>query len=355
MDVDVPDVTHQVVGHRERRFKEGHTRSRTRIGRTVVDDGPAKGRDVLVFEGHVPHHDFVNHALKVSASSAVDPEFVQIDVGERAGGVGVLVDQDPVHVLAKVAVVKHGNKMGPSLCYHVAKGLGLVVVKTPLLIRDHVLERGVGTGLIADRKRGGVIARCRGVRPHPLADGKVAVLVLHVHAGDIVASVKPQTGPVRARSPVAVVHAAQGEVGLLGSVVDGAVAASVFKRPVVDEVRRLGRSVRSDVKGSGWNRGLGGVWSLPREDQPVRPTALKELNPEFMKAFGQVDGAGPLNHAVHAVVGDEGLAVDPQLRTVVGIDEKGPISGRWHVDEAAESSAPVVLESVVKTRIGVVG
>ena len=88
----------------------------------------------MVFEGHVPDHHLVDHALKIGAAGAINAQLVEVDVGKRAAGVGVFPDQDAVHVLAKVAVVKHGDQVGPALGHHVAEGFGLVVVKTPLLI-----------------------------------------------------------------------------------------------------------------------------------------------------------------------------------------------------------------------------
>ena len=49
----------------------------------------------------------------------------------------------------------------------------------------------------------------------------------------------------------------------------------------------------------------------------MRPPALKEFDAELMEPFGEVDETGPLTHAVHAVVGGQGLTVDPHFRTVV--------------------------------------
>ena len=87
----------------------------------------------------------------------------------------------------------------------------------------------------------------------------------------------------------------------------------------------------------------------------MRSAALEELDSELMQSLGEVDGTGTLPHAVHPVVGRQGLAVHPQFRTVVRVDEERPVSGVRHIDKAAEASTPIVLEAIVKTGIGVVG
>ena len=79
------------------------------IGRTVVNDGTSKGGDVIIIQGDIPHHDFVDHALKVSIPSPIYAQLVEVNVVERAVGIDVCVHQNAVHVLPNIAVIKDGH------------------------------------------------------------------------------------------------------------------------------------------------------------------------------------------------------------------------------------------------------
>ena len=83
--------------------------------------------------------------------------------------------------------------------------------------------------------------------------------------------------------------------------------------------------------------------------------ALKEFNAEIMQPCGEVDRTGPFLHAVHAVVGGQGLTVDPNFRSVIRVDEEGPVACMGHIDQSAETRTPMLLEPVVKAGVGVVG
>ena len=217
-----------------------------------------------------------------------------------------------------------------------------------------MLKRKIGARLVVHRKGGCIGGLGRGVGPDPLADRHVPVPVIDVHLRHVVAPIVPQTRAVGARSPVGIVHAREGHVRCIRTVVDGGASRPVFKRPVVDEVRWFRGRVRGYKEGRCRDGRFAGVWALPREDESVRTAALEEFDSEFVQAFGEVQPSRALSHAVHSVIFGEGGAVDPQFRAVVGIDEEGPISCIGYVDESAESSAPMLLKSVVETCIGVV-
>ena len=72
----------QVVWNGEGRFKAGNIVPGPGIRGTVVDDGAPQTGDVLVFKGDIPNHHFVDHALKIRASSTIDTQFVEVNVGE---------------------------------------------------------------------------------------------------------------------------------------------------------------------------------------------------------------------------------------------------------------------------------
>ena len=57
---------------------------------------------------------------------------------------------------------------------------------------------------------------------------------------------------------------------------------------------------------------------------------------------------------MHPVVGRQRFTVHPKFRTVVGVDEEGPVSSFRNVDEPAESGTPIGFESIVKAWIGIV-
>ena len=203
----------KVFGQRECRLKVSHIRAGAGVRTAVVDDGSAKRGDVLVVEGGVPHHDFVDFSLKVGAASPVDAQLVHVNVGERTVWIGVGIDQNPVHVLANIAVVKHAHEMRPSLCNDIAKGLGGVVMQHPFLAGDHVLEGEVGPCLVVNGKGRGVGRLVGGVGPNPLTYRQVSSPVVDVDFGLIVHTIKPQTGTINTGLPIGVVHAVQREVG----------------------------------------------------------------------------------------------------------------------------------------------
>ena len=86
----------------------------------------------------------------------------------------------------------------------------------------------------------------------------------------------------------------------------------------------------------------------------MRASALEEFDSEIMQPCCEVHEIGPFCHAVTAVVLNETLAVEPQFRTVVRIDEQCPVAGKGDVDEAAEPSPPMLFEPVIQSLVGIV-
>ena len=147
-----------------------------------------------------------------------------------------------------------------------------------------MLEREVGTGLVVDSEGRCVIGLVADVRPNPLAHGDVARPVVDVHAGVVVDAVKPQTTSIGACLPVARTHAVEREVGACVGTVVGCAARAVLKRPVMTQEMVARNVIARYIECRGWYGGFGRVWTLPRKDQPVRSSALEELDSEVMQS-----------------------------------------------------------------------
>ena len=59
----------------------------------------------------------------------------------------------------------------------------------------------------------------------------------------------------------------------------------------------------------------------------------------------QVDGIRNGSHAVHSMVLNQTIVVDPKFGSIVAFKVEGPIPSFWYVDNTSKPSTPMGIES----------